>query len=98
MNKEIEDLLKKALERRRAPLGFASRVTARLPVERGRPWRPLAAMGLAASLLVGIGVGGVRYREYREGQEAKAKLMLALEITAEKLEMARRKVNQGRID
>lgn len=95
MNDEMDDLLKNALQRQPAPPGFASRVAARLPAGRQAPRRPWMAIGLAASLL--IGVGGVRMHEYRKGQEAKRQLMLALEITAEKLELALNKVERSHV-
>ena len=51
-------------------------------------WR--AALAAAALVLV-TGLG--QYREYERGQAAKKQLMLALEITAQKLAVAQEKVD-----
>jgi len=105
MNQDMEKALQEALRRQSPPPGFANRVMARLPQAesesdgyagtevrqmptRRRPW---LVIGLAASLVVGT-FGGVRYQEYRQGQEAKRQLLLALQITGEKLTLAQHKV------
>ena len=94
MNEEIERKLSEALRRKRAPEGFAGRVMARLPetaaAERGKPAtmpprRPWLALALAS-------FGGVRYQQYRQGQEAKRQLLLALRIAGEKLTLAQHRV------
>ena len=93
---EFDDLLKSTLRRREPPAGFADRVLSRLPepAARRRPvqhWPRLLA--LAASLAV-VTVGSVEVYRYQQGQRAKQQLMLALEITAEKLDVARNKVTE----
>lgn len=58
------------------------------------------ALGLAASLAAGS-FAGLRYQEYRRGQEASRQLMLALHIAGEKLTLAQHKVvgiSERRID
>jgi hypothetical protein len=62
-----------------------------------RPPKPVShrpkwlAIGLAASLAVGS-FAGLRYQQYRQGQEASRQLILALQITGEKLTLAQHKV------
>jgi hypothetical protein len=81
----LEEELKRALERKTPAADFASRVTAAAAVERrsgraGRRWMVAAA---AAALLLMAG-GAAEYREYR-GRVAKERVLLALRITAGKL-------------
>lgn len=108
MNQEIERALQAALERKQPSPDFAARVMARLPetaLERGKvvampPRRPWLAVAAAAMLAVGS-FAGLRYQQYRQGQEAKRQLMLALQITSEKLTLAQHKVvgiSERRID
>lgn len=109
MNHEIEQALQEALKRKQPPPDFAARVMARLPETvpaRGtvitmparRPW---LAIAVAATLAIGS-FAGLRYQQqYRQGQEAKRQLMLALHITSEKLTLAQHKVvgiSERRID
>lgn len=100
MNEEIERKLSEALRRKRAPERFAGRVMARLPetaaAERGKPAtmpprRPWLALALAAGLAL-ASFGGVRYQQYRQGQEVKRQLLLALRIAGEKLTLAQHRV------
>ena len=101
---DFEDRLREALGRKEPPAGFADRVMGRIreearakapvPIESRRPswrrrWIPAA---IAATLL--LSMGGWRYREYREGQRAKEQLLLALEITNDKLSFASKKVDE----
>jgi hypothetical protein len=90
--------LRSALRRKPAPEGFAERVVARLEAapERRANWLPAAAVIL---LLIGGGgawraVEGERTR--REGERAKEQLMLALTITAEKTNDAKRALEGNR--
>lgn len=93
---EFDDLLKSTLRRREPPPGFADRVLSRLP-ESAPTRRPVAywprLLALAASLVV-VTVGSVEAYRYQQGQRAKQQLLLALEITAEKLDVARNKVTE----
>jgi ferric-dicitrate binding protein FerR (iron transport regulator) len=76
---ELENRLRRALEREDAPEGFAERVIARTRAKSAmRRWMAVAA---AVLLLAGIGYG---YR-WHEGQTAKRQVLLALRITSAKL-------------
>jgi len=99
--KHIEEELKRALAEVEPPEGLAGRVLARVAErERGRRaragWLGLAAApgwrwAFAAVLCVALVAGGIFYQRARtraEGERAKEQLMLALEITASKLEIA----------
>ena len=84
----MDDDLRFALRRKEPPPGFADRVLARLPVtlparRPSRVWRWAAA----AAACVLLAAGGDQYYQYRRGMEAKRQLLLALEITQEKLEL-----------
>jgi len=108
MMDDLERELRLTLARREPSADFAGRVVARLerredsaagvvtlPVRgarRGR-WQPLVAGAIAAGLAA-VGFGVHQYQEYQRGVEAKRQLMVALEITAEKLHVAQDKVNQ----
>jgi len=91
----FEDELKAALRRKEPPLGFANRVMRR--IERPRPAFRLrwAAWAVAAGLI--LSAGGLRYHSYQveraQGERAKRQLLLALEITSEKLSLVQRKVD-----
>ncbi|MCC6587446.1 MAG: hypothetical protein IT168_12190 [Bryobacterales bacterium] len=93
---EFDGLLKSTFRRREPPPGFADRVLSRLPSpapRRSAPQHWPRLLALAASLVV-VTVGSVEAYRYRQGQRAKQQLMLALEITAEKLDVARNKVTE----
>jgi hypothetical protein len=76
---ELENQLRRALERVDPPAGFAERAIARTRAKDTTP-RWLAA---AAALLVLTGAG-YAYR-WHEGQTAKREVLLALRITSAKL-------------
>jgi hypothetical protein len=87
---DFEDELRAALQREEPPAGFANRVltkTKRTP-PRSSAWIPAA---IAACLL--LSVGGVEYRQY-EGRKAKRELLLALEITENKLSVVQKKISE----
>jgi hypothetical protein len=101
--KHLEDELRKALRRKQPPEGFAERVlskTETVPrgvwfnvfVRHGLRW---ALAGVMCLLLLAV---GIRYRqakeEYTRGEAAKTQLMLALRITADKLQFAQLKLQQ----
>lgn len=108
MNHEIEQALRQQLKRKQPKPDFAARVMARLPEATPEPRkviamparRPWLAIAMAASLALGS-FAGLRYQQYRQGQEAKRQLLLALQITGEKLTLAQHKVvgiSERRID
>jgi len=97
---ELDDLLRDALQRREPPLGFAERVMARVP---RRPpvfvwWRQMAAI---AALLV-VTVSSAMYERHREmerrrAEQASHELMLALRLTAAKLEHVKYRVARSSV-
>ncbi|HEV2688427.1 MAG TPA: hypothetical protein VGV35_07725 [Bryobacteraceae bacterium] len=93
---DFEDQLRRALERKDPSPDFAARVVARA-TQRQAPWvrwRSWAAVGIAASLLVGaLGLEMEhRQRVRRQGEEARAQLLQAMQITAVKLHKIQKKV------
>jgi hypothetical protein len=96
----LEDELKAALRREDPSPGFAERVKARAqssPAPKAIPIfqpvrfpRMIWAAAMAAMLVVGF-VGTSEYRE-RKAERAGREAVLALRITAEKLNMTREKV------
>ena len=87
---QFEDDLRKALRRAEPPAGFAKRVLDRTGPSSSTPraakW---LAAAMAACLL--LAAGRFEYRQY-EGRKAKRELLLALEITGNKLSIAQGKV------
>jgi hypothetical protein len=86
----FEDELRAAMRRQPPPESFARRVAARTPsgmTPRRTGW---IAAAMAASLL--LLMGGFQYRQY-QGRKAKQELLLALEITGSKLNLAERKIS-----
>lgn len=85
---QFEDELRQALRRKQPPAGFVQKVLAKT---RGpgklRHW---LAIGLAASLAF---IGAFELYRYEQGMHAKQQLMLALEITSNKLNAAQHKVD-----
>jgi len=95
----LEDELKKALQRQDPSPGFAARVAARVEAQAKtgnirqmpRPrWRMAWAAAIAAILTLGVVVTS-EYRRMRAERETE-QAILALRITAEKLNLARTKV------
>lgn len=101
---ELEKDLERLLRRERPPAGFAARVMQRIDSEgddrRGRLaptmrngwWRALAA----ALLLAIVGGGWIAHheQEQREGERARAQVLLALQITSAKMHAAREHVRE----
>ncbi len=72
--------------------GFADRVLA--GVERKRGHRPWWAAAVAAAVLLAAGVEFEHQRRLRvEGEQAKEKVMLALQITGSKLQLVKEKIH-----
>jgi hypothetical protein len=106
----LEQELKRALERVEPPMGFAERVMARAAEadretagRRGNWWAYFVqARGLrwalTGALCLAIAAGGVGYHlaEQRRlaGEQARDQLMLALRVTASKLQLAQAEVRQ----
>mgnify|MGYP001002101206 CR=1 FL=1 len=101
-NESLENELRQALRRAAPPEWFTEGVTARVRAERAKPrlnwWTsPGGWMRWAAAVAtLAVVFGGVRWEQIRrervQGEEAKAKLMLALRVTGEKLRMAQVRV------
>ncbi len=91
----LDDELRSALQRKAPPPGFAERVLAaarRQDRDRRPLWRPIAAAVLLAAIL---GAGTARWIERRrEGQRARAEVLLALRITSHKLHEAKAHVHE----
>ncbi len=92
---DFEDQLRRAFERQEPSADFADRVVARAsrPVKvamyrYGRKWLSSA---IAAALIVALG-GGYAWERHRQGEEARAQLIQAMEITSSKLEKIHKKV------
>lgn len=108
--KDLENELRKALERREPPPGFARRVLAQLePAATPKPgWRKAlitvarlprlrwVSAGLAACLLVTLGVVHNRrvQQERAAGEAAKTQVMQALRIASSKLNVTMKKVQE----
>jgi hypothetical protein len=79
----LDEELKRALQRKEPPPGFRERVLAATKQRSRYSWRPLAA---AALLTLVVGGTTARYIEQRrEGERAKEQVLLALRITSQKL-------------
>ena len=99
----LEETLKQALRREEPPDGFAERVLARLESPAARPglWAWLRSPGLRWALAATLSLVlllafqyNAERRRRAEGELAKAQMLTALRITADKLEYAREKVSR----
>ena len=100
----LERDLERILRRERPPAGFAARVMRRAEVEEEERSRRRAASGrhswwraVAAILLLTIAGGGWLAHmevERRDGERARAQVLLALRITGAKVRAARDQVRQ----
>jgi hypothetical protein len=109
--KDLENELRKALERREPPDGFAERILAQLEPTPNpkRGWREAlislvrlpelrwAAVGAVACLMLTLGALNYRrvQQERAEGEAAKAQVMQALRIASKKLNVTWRKVQEA---
>ena len=105
----LDDALKSALRRQEAPDGFADRVMARVAAQntqtqeaRRDSWLSLftqpivrwtALTAFATAMILGVHVYNV-HREQARGEAAKQRLMLALHVAGNKLQLAKAKVNE----
>ncbi|HSW50173.1 MAG TPA: hypothetical protein VLH09_08360 [Bryobacteraceae bacterium] len=92
----FEEVLHQALRRKEAPAGFTERVLAKLPPPAARPapwvwmrWALAAALPVVLLLTVQL---DTERRRRAEGELAKAQMVTALRIAAEKFEHTREKV------
>jgi anti-sigma-K factor RskA len=105
---EFEDLereLHESLTARSAPLGFTTRVMARIDARkksaaaRAPLWRWIAAVASLAAICLALIVGS-RYERRRQeqiaGEHAREQVILALRITGSTLEEVRLKVQEKR--
>jgi len=101
--KRLEDELRNAMQREEPPEGFAERVLARASAKKQGLWSGIFASrqlrwALAGALCLVLTVSGIEYKRSREeharGEAAKEQLMLALRITADKLQLAQEKVQE----
>ena len=103
----LEDALREALRRKAPPEGFAERVLARhaAPAPKPGPWEafrlwfqlPSPRWAAAAALTVVLLAGyqyTVEQRRRAQGEAAREQVLLALRITADKVEYARAKVQR----
>jgi hypothetical protein len=96
---DFENDLRRTVRRREPPQDLAPEIMRRIggaPQRSSRfrwfwDWRPAMAAAAAALMLT---VGVEQYREYRRAQEAKQQLMLALQITGQKLSLVQEKVDR----
>jgi uncharacterized protein HemX len=89
---DFDRQLREALQRREPPRDLTRSVMARIEPPRQMTWRWVPAVAIAAMLVLSVGV--YRWEQYRKGQQAKQQVMLALRVTAQKLAVAERKVNE----
>ncbi len=97
----LDNELRNAMRREEPPEGFAERVLARAAETRHISritifTQPVFRWALAGAVCVLLAVAGVEYRQAKQerarGEAAKAQLMLALRITADKLQLVQDKV------
>lgn len=93
MMDDLEQQLKSALRKSDPSPGFEAKVLRAAAKHRGASWfgfRLSAAAAIAAMVMAGI---AWQQREQARGEEAKARLMLALKVTGAKLEQIQEKVD-----
>jgi hypothetical protein len=101
--KRLEDELKNALRREEPSEGFTERVLAATLRTKQSTWRDIFAWpgmrwAMAGAMCLMLTVAGMEYKqslnEQARGIAAKAQLMQALRITADKLQFAQDRVQQ----
>jgi hypothetical protein len=92
---DFDRQLSEALKRREPPRDLTASVMARIEPQRRATWsaRLWVPIGIAAMLLLSIGVYR-RWEEVQKGREAKRQVMVALELTTQKLAIAQKRVNE----
>ena len=96
---DLDKLLREALRKRSAPMGFAERVLGRLPEHDTKRYGLQRAWwisgALAASLAVAMTLHQLNARvTEREGLRARTELMEALRVTSAKLDLAYQAVQE----
>jgi hypothetical protein len=91
---DFDRQLSEALKRREPLRDLTASVMARIEPQRRTTWsaRFWVPIGIAAMLTVSIGV--YRWEEVQKGREAKRQVMVALELTTQKLAIAQKRVNE----
>jgi hypothetical protein len=91
---DFDRQLSEALKRREPPRDLTASVMARIGPRRRATWtaRVWVPIGIAAMVLLSVTV--YRWEEVQKGREAKRQVMLALEVTTQKLAVAQKKVNE----
>jgi hypothetical protein len=101
--KRLEEELQNSLRREEPPEGFAERILAAAVERKPSAWQRLFAWpglrwALAGAMCLMLAVIGIEYKqalnEQARGEAAKEQLMLALRITADKLQLAQEKVQR----
>lgn len=103
----LDEELRQALRRREPPEGFAERVLTRAAMQAPRRrWLgvlnrmqpPQLRWAAAVAVVVAMLIGGAQYQQQRQrqmrGEQAKQKVVLALRIAADQLELTRQKIQQ----
>lgn len=87
---DIEQELREALRHKQPPAGFDRRVAERVALSRRSRlrWRQWTPAAVAACVLMSI--GGAYWQRQRQAERAKEQLVLALQITAQKLTLVER--------
>ena len=97
---DFDRQLHQALKRREPPRDLTARVMARIDPPQRNWWGSLhwvarwvpATVALGAMLIASVGM--YRLNQYRKGQQAKQQVMVALQVTARKLAVAQRGVDE----
>ncbi|HWB86384.1 MAG TPA: hypothetical protein VG675_19740 [Bryobacteraceae bacterium] len=88
----LEEELRSALQRQEPSADFARRVLARVNPAPPRRWvRHAAAWAVAAALVI---TTGIEYYRYRQGEQAKREVLLAVRIAATQWNAVQRKVEK----
>lgn len=98
--KDFGGQLREALKRREPPRDLTAGIMARIAPPQENWWGSLpwvarwipATVALAAMLIASVGM--YRLDQYRKGQQAKQQVMVALQLTARKLAVAQRRVDE----
>ncbi len=95
---EFEDALKKALARQQPSPDFTARIMDQVSGRKKPPLRHWAAIAAAATVLLALS-GAYQQHQYQhehqlQGQAAKEKLLVALQIAGSKLHTAQERVQE----